>query len=155
MRSLPFLFLISLVSISFAMSDKEKLVAKAEDIKKTTVQDTAKIEGIKFYTQKNSYLKGEEVCFIFENSSKTDILLPSAAPFAIFEKTKPEVAIYSPVSAQVITNVKPNEKKQWCWNQKDQEGKEVSSGDYFARITFFDKSGNKYFLKSEFSLKIK
>ena len=154
MRILLLLAVITL-NFSFAMSEKQnKEVIKVIETKPQVKQEEEKIESVKFYSEKPSYKKGENVCFVLENNSNNEILLPSTAPYAIFEKEKPEVAIFSPVSAQVITVIKPKEKKQWCWNQKDIEGKEVPSGDYFVRLTIFDKSGKKYFLKSEFSIKL-
>lgn len=146
--------LILITNLTFAMSQKEdKEVIKV--VKNNNVQEVQKIEGVNFFTEKSSYKKGENVCFILENKSNDEIFLPSSAPYAIFDKNKPEVAIFSPIATQVITTVKPNERKQFCWNQKDIEGTEVPSGDYFARITIFDKSGKKYFLKADFSIKLK
>jgi hypothetical protein len=146
--------LLLTISLSFAMSQKQdKEVIKV--VKNNNTQELEKIEGVNFYTEKPTYNKGENICFILENKSSNEILLPSSAPYAIFDKSKPEVAIFSPISTQVIITLKPNEKKQFCWNQKDTEGLEVPSGNYFARITFFDKNGKKYFLKSEFSIKLK
>jgi hypothetical protein len=145
---------LTILNLSFAMSEKQdKTVIKVES-KPQIKEEEEKIENVKFYTERSTYKKGENVCFILENNSNNEILLPSTAPYAIFEKEKPEVAIFSPVAAQIIVVLKPKEKKQWCWNQKDIEGKEVSSGNYIVRITIFDKSGKKYFLKSEFSIKL-
>jgi len=108
-----------------------------------------------FKTDKQVYSKAEQVCFTLENQSQTDYILPTSTPYAIFNKEKPEVAIYSPVSAQVITLLKPKEVKKWCWDQKDIERKEVPSGDYFVRLTIFDESGEVSFLKADFTIKLK
>jgi len=150
------LFLTIFINIGFAMSEKKQ----SKDVKPSKnqnveVKETANITGLIFKTDKQVYSKAEQVCFTLENQSQTEYILPSPAPYAIFNKEKPEVAIYSPVSAQVITPLKPKEVKKWCWDQKDIEGKEVSSGDYFVRLTIFDRSGKVNFLKADFTIKLK
>jgi hypothetical protein len=150
------LFLTIFINIGFAMSEKKQNTdTKPSKNQNVEVKETVNIPGLIFKTDKQVYLKAEQVCFTIENQSQTEYILPSSAPYAIFNKEKPEVAIYSPVSAQVITLLKPKEVKKWCWDQKDIEGKEVSSGDYFIRLTIFDKSGKVNFLKAEFTIKLK
>jgi hypothetical protein len=150
------LFLTIFINIGFAMSEKKQNTdVKPSKNQNVEVKETVNIPGLIFKTDKQVYLKAEQVCFTLENQSQVEYILPSSAPYAIFNKEKPEVAIYSPVSAQVITPLKPKEVKKWCWEQKDIEGKEVSSGDYFVRLTIFDKSGKVNFLKAEFTIKLK
>ncbi|RLE85876.1 MAG: hypothetical protein DRJ41_00365, partial [Thermoprotei archaeon] len=73
------------------------------------------ITKVKVYTDKKVYYVGEEVRIILENKSRRTIYLPNPAPWTILdERGKP---IYSPVAAQVITPIKPGEKKEWVWNQ--------------------------------------
>jgi hypothetical protein len=149
------LFFITFINIGFAMSEKKQSIDIKPSKNQNTEVETVNIPGLIFKTDKQVYLKAEQVCFTLENQSQAEYILPSSAPYAIFNKEKPEVAIYSPVSAQVITPLKPKEVKKWCWDQKDIEGKEVSSGDYFVRLTIFDKSGKANFLKAEFTIKLK
>jgi hypothetical protein len=150
------LFLTIFINVGFAMSEKKQNTdVKPSKNQNAEVKETANMPGLIFKTDKQVYLKAEQVCFTLENQSQTEYILPSSAPYAIFNKKEPEVAIYSPVSAQVITPLKPKEVKKWCWDQKDIEGKEVSSGDYFVRLTIFDKSGKVNFLKAEFTIKLK
>jgi hypothetical protein len=150
------LFLTIFINIGFAMSEKKQNTdVKPSKNQNVEVKETVNISGLIFKTDKQVYSKAEQVCFTLENQSQAEYILPSSAPYAIFNKEKPEVAIYSPVSAQVITPLKPKEVKKWCWDQKDIEGKEVSSGDYFVRLTIFDKSGKVSFLKADFTIKLK
>ncbi|MEJ5172250.1 MAG: hypothetical protein WHT47_00895 [Hydrogenothermaceae bacterium] len=128
------------------------IISQAFGFSNKTKESPVNEPEVKFYTLKSDYHKGEEVCFVFENTSSKQIYLPSAAPWAVFSKDKPEMAVYSSLSVQVITVVKPSEKKKWCWNQKDIEGKEVSSGEYYVRITFFDDRGNSFFKKVIFRI---
>jgi hypothetical protein len=150
------LFLTIFINIGFSMSEKKQNTdVKPSKNQNVEVKETVNIPGLIFKTDKQVYSKAEQVCFTIENQSQTEYILPSSAPYAIFNKEKPEVAIYSPVSAQVITSLKPKEVKKWCWEQKDIEGKEVSSGNYFVRLTIFDKSGKVNFLKADFTIKLK
>ncbi|MEZ0323190.1 MAG: hypothetical protein ABWJ98_02630 [Hydrogenothermaceae bacterium] len=134
---MKFIFLLGLIIISQAFGFSNK----ADDYPVTEPE-------VKFYALKSEYHKGEEVCFILENISSKQIYLPSAGSWAVFLKEKPEIAVYSPLSAQVITTVKPSEKKKWCWNQKDIEGKDVPSGEYYIRITLFDDKGSLIFKRA-------
>lgn len=117
------------------------------------VDENVKEPVVRFYTAYQEYKKGQNICFVFENLSGENIYLPSSAPWAVFSEEKPETAIYSPVSAQVITTIKSGEKREWCWNQYDIEGKQVSSGNYFIRISFFDDKGKNYTKKFSFRIK--
>lgn len=117
------------------------------------VDENIKEPVVRFYTAYQEYKKGQNICFVFENLSGENIYLPSSAPWAVFSEEKPETAIYSPVSAQVITTIKSGEKRAWCWNQYDIEGKQVSSGNYFIRISFFDDKGKNYTKKFSFRIK--
>jgi hypothetical protein len=149
------LFFITFINIGFAMSEKKQNTDIKPSKNQNTEVETVNIPGLIFKTDKQVYLKAEQVCFTLENQSQVEYILPSSASYAIFNKEKPEIAIYSPVSAQVITPLKPKEVKKWCWDQKDIEGKEVLSGDYFVRLTIFDKSGKVNFVKAEFTIKLK
>lgn len=140
MKLLIFLSLI-IISQSIAFSNK---------ISEQSKQDPE----VKFYTTATEYKKGQKVCFTFENVSGKDLLLPSSAPWAVFGEEKPEDPIFSPMSAQLITTVKNGEKKEWCWNGQDIEGREVPTGNYFLRITFFDNKGNRFFKRASFRIKI-
>ncbi len=154
-----FLLLILLLTINFSFSMSN--LPKKEDISNKNIKNEqksepeAKLENVYFKTTSEVFLKNQPVCFYIENLSDKELVMPSAASYAIFQKDKPQTAIYTPVSMQVITFIKPKEKKQWCWNQKDFEGREVPSGDYIVRLTIFDKEGKKYFLTSSFKIKLK
>jgi len=103
-----------------------------------------------FKAVKPEFLKGEEVCFYLENKTNEEILMPSSSPWVIL---RGEEVIHSPIALQVITVLKPSEKKEWCWNQRDTEGKEVASGDYTVRITFFDGKGKQHSLSTLIKIK--
>ncbi len=104
---------------------------------------------VEFKPDKQTYKKGEKVCFTLKNASNQTVYLPSSAPWVVFKKDK---VIYSPISNQVIVKLKPNQKKKWCWDQRTyKKGEKVLSGNYKIRITLFE-NGKREFLS--FDVKI-
>ncbi|GAB6073165.1 hypothetical protein JCM14244_15420 [Venenivibrio stagnispumantis] len=150
MKNIFIFFVLLNISIAFGMSKKVENPKIEKEQPKQSIPE--KNINVIFKAIKPEFLKGENVCFYLENKTNKELLMPSSAPWAILENEK---VIYSPIALQVITIVKPNEKKQWCWNQKDVEGKDIASGDYIIRITFFDKEGEKYILSTPIKIKVK
>ena len=97
---------------------------------------------IVFKPDKEVYKKGENVCFYIENNTNTEIILPSSAPWVVFEDDK---LLFAPVATQQIVKIKPRQKKKWCWNQKDFDKNEIISGEYTIRLTVFE-NGKRRFL---------
>jgi uncharacterized cupredoxin-like copper-binding protein len=106
-------------------------------------------ENVEFKPEKQTFKKGEKVCFYLKNKSNKTVFLPSSAPWVVLgdvkeyklgeEREFKERVIYSPVANQVIVKVKPNEEKKWCWDQKTfEEAKEILSGEYTVRISVFE-----------------
>jgi len=96
---------------------------------------------IVFKPEKDIYKKGEKICFYLENKTDKIVLLPSSAPWVVFEKDK---ILFAPVAVQKITKVKPKQKKKWCWNQKDFDKNEIVSGEYTIRLTIFENGKRKF-----------
>lgn len=156
MRALLIIILLLIINFSFSMSNPPKKESiNSINNPKNNQKAEQKLENVYFKTTSEVFLKNQPVCFYLKNLSDKELVMPSSASYAIFQKEKPETAIYTPIGLQVITFIKPKEKKEWCWNQKNFEGKEVSSGDYFVRLTVFDKEGKIYFLTANFTIKIK
>lgn len=97
---------------------------------------------IVFKPDKEVYKKGENVCFYIENNTNKEIILPSSAPWVVFEDDK---LLFAPVATQQIVKIKPRQKKKWCWNQKDFDKNEIISGEYTIRLTVFE-NGKRRFL---------
>ncbi|MBK3332673.1 hypothetical protein GWK41_06295 [Persephonella atlantica] len=102
---------------------------------------------LEFKPIKKVFNKKEDICFVLENKSDVNVFLPSSAPWAVFEDRDFEKIIYSPVATQSIVELKPSQKKKWCWKQKDFNKEQVPSGEYTIRLTVF-KNGKRLFLTS-------
>lgn len=96
---------------------------------------------IVFKSEKNVYKKGEIVCFYIENNTNKEIILPSSAPWVVFENDK---LLFAPVAIQQIVKIKPKQKKKWCWKQNDFDKKEILSGEYTIRLTVFENGKRKF-----------
>lgn len=97
---------------------------------------------IVFKPYKEVYKKDENICFYIENNTNKEIILPSSAPWVVFEDDK---LLFAPVATQQIVKIKPRQKKKWCWNQKDFDKNEIISGEYTIRLTVFE-NGKRRFL---------
>ncbi|NPA17050.1 hypothetical protein [Persephonella sp.] len=109
-------------------------------------------QGIEFKPVKKTFNKSEEVCFYIKNNTDTELYLPSSAPWAVFEDSKFDKIVFSPVATQSIVRLEPSQKKQWCWKQKDFNDEQVPSGEYTIRLTVF-KNGERLFLTSMVEIK--
>ncbi|RUM46514.1 MAG: hypothetical protein DSY47_07975 [Hydrogenothermus sp.] len=96
---------------------------------------------IVFKPSKEVYRKGENVCFYIKNNTNKEIILPSSAPWVVFENDK---LLFAPVATQQIVKIKPKQKKKWCWNQKDFDKNEILSGEYTIRLTVFENGKRKF-----------
>ena len=102
---------------------------------------------LEFKPVKKNFNKSEDICFYLKNNSGEKIYLPSSAPWAVFEDKDFEKVIFSPIATQSIVEIKPSQKKRWCWKQKDFNNEQVPSGEYTIRLTVF-KDGKRLFLNS-------
>ncbi|SNZ11356.1 hypothetical protein SAMN06265182_2043 [Persephonella hydrogeniphila] len=107
---------------------------------------------LEFRPIKKNFNKSEDICFYLKNNSGEKIYLPSSAPWAVFEDKDFEKIIFSPIATQSIVEIKPSQKKKWCWKQKDFNNEQVPSGEYTIRLTVF-KSGKRLFLSSTVNIK--
>ena len=85
-----------------------------------------------FKALKDEYKIGERVTFRLINNCDEDLILPNSAPWII--KDSRGETIFSPISLQVITRIKPRSFKEWSWNQKDNQGRNVGPGTYHIEI---------------------
>lgn len=85
-----------------------------------------------FKALKDEYKIGEPVTFRLINNCDEDLILPNSAPWTI--KNSKGETVFSPISLQVITKIKPRGFKEWSWDQKDDQGKTVKPGTYYIEI---------------------
>ena len=83
-------------------------------------------------TPKDYFKVNEPVKFRLINNCDGDLLLPNSAPW-IIKNSRGEI-IFSPISLQVITRIKPGTFREWSWNQKDNHGRNVEPGIYYIEI---------------------
>lgn len=83
---------------------------------------------VRLYTDKKVYYLSEQVKIVLENKSKKTVYLPNPAPWTILDEEGNPV--YAPVTTQVITPVKPGERKEWVWNQTTLDNATVTPGRY-------------------------
>ena len=107
-------------------------------------------EGIDFKANKDVVSSKESVCFTIINKSEETVQLPSPHPWYIVDKEGK--IIYSPMSIQVIVDLKPNTIKQWCWDQKDGSEVYVKPGQYEVKTHIYI-SKKKYEMRVEFEIK--
>ena len=89
-------------------------------------------------TDKHKYKIGENITFWLKNNWDRTIEVP-ASPYAILKDVGPTTdhhghtfkweTIYEPSTIQVV-HLKPGEKKEWIWNQKEANNTQVDEGDY-------------------------
>ena len=87
---------------------------------------------IVFKALKDEYKISEPVTFRLINNCDEDLILPNSAPWTI--KNSRGETVFSPISLQVITKIKPGGFKEWSWNQKDNHGENVEPGTYYIEI---------------------
>ncbi|WP_457642123.1 hypothetical protein [Persephonella sp.] len=107
---------------------------------------------LEFKPEKEIINKYEKVCFYLVNNSDKVVYLPSSAPWAVFEDEDFDKIVFSPIAAQQIIKLQPDQERKWCWDLKDFEGEIVPSGDYSIRLTVF-RNGERVFLTSKVKVK--
>jgi len=98
-----------------------------------------------FKALKDYYKINEPVTFRLINNCNEDLILPNSAPWII--KDSRGETIFSPISLQVITRIKPGSFKEWSWNQKDNQGRNVGPGTYYIEIKIINQGVFKLSIK--------
>ena len=82
----------------------------------------------RFSVSKPQYKEGEAVEIYLESTGATPIQLPNAAPWTVYRIEGGLFEVYTPVAAEVITEVTGH--MSWTWDQKNNLGERVSEGSY-------------------------
>ena len=98
-----------------------------------------------FRALKDYFKLSEPVKFRLINNCDEDLILPNSAPWII--KNSRGVIIFSPISQQVITRIKPGSFREWSWNQKDDHGRNVEPGTYYIEIKTLNQGTLKLRIK--------
>jgi hypothetical protein len=95
-------------------------------------------------TDKQAYRLGEIVKIEIKNDGNQTLIFPDASLGLIIKNTDTGKT-YGLSAAQVMTDLKPNEKKLLEWNQGEFEGEEVETGNYDASVISGSISANTNF----------
>ena len=80
------------------------------------------------YTGEHHYKPGMIVRFRLKSISDTEIILNNSAPWKI--ESREGETVFEPVALQAILPLAPGEAKEWTWNQKDKDDRQVSEGGF-------------------------
>jgi hypothetical protein len=80
------------------------------------------------YTGEQHYKSGMTVRFSFKNTGDTEIILNNSAPWKI--QSREGEIVFEPIALQAIVHLAPGEHKEWTWNQKDKDDRQVSEDGY-------------------------
>jgi hypothetical protein len=93
-------------------------------------------DSVRFTANNNTYIQGGPVIFTIINNGTDTIQLPSPAPWWV-EKAKTAEMVFAPFVISVITPLESGKSISEAWDQKDNEGKQVSPGIYRGVINYF------------------
>lgn len=80
-------------------------------------------------TEKTNFHLGEPIRIKIVNSGTTPLTF-SDASYGLKIKQLDGIVLYSPISAQVISVLKPEEEKVFVWNQTKSDGSKIIEGRY-------------------------
>jgi len=104
-------------------------------------------EAIEVRTGETSYAVGERVEILIRNSGSKE--LNGTPSYIIYDSSDREV--FSPMFAQMIKTLKPNETISFTWIQKNNEGVQVRGGTYHIKASFAGLTAENVFeIRDEF-----
>ena len=112
------------------------------DVKNTSQLVYVEGPGISVVTEKFDFKKGEEIKITIINTG-TFPLTFSDASYGLRITGLSGMLMYSPTSAQVISELKPNEEIEFSWDQINNDGKPALEGLYKISTKGFDENGEK------------
>ncbi len=102
------------------------------------------VEGlsISVVTEKSDFKKGEEIKIRIVNSGTVPLIF-SDASYGLKITGLSGVLMYSPVSAQVISQLEPGDESEFSWDQIKNNGDTALEGLYKISTKGVDKQGNQ------------
>jgi hypothetical protein len=92
-------------------------------------------------TEKTNFYLGEPISIKIVNSGTVPLTF-SDASYGLKIKQLDGIVLYSPISAQVISVLKPEEEKVFVWNQTKLDGSKIIEGRYNIVSNTDSSSGN-------------
>lgn len=80
------------------------------------------------YTGDQHYKSGMTVRFSVRNTGNTEIILNNSAPWNI--RSAEGDIVLEPIALPSMVSLAPGEHKQWTWDQKDKDDRQISEGGY-------------------------
>ena len=99
------------------------------DVKNTSQLVFVEGSSISVVTEKSDFKKGEEVIIRIVNSGTVPLTF-SDASYGLRITGLSGILMYTPVSAQVISNLEPGDEISFSWNQIKNDGDTVLEGLY-------------------------
>ena len=93
-------------------------------------------------TEKIDFELGEHIYIKIVNSGTIPLTF-SDASYGLKVTGLDGVLFYTPMAAQVISTLEPNEEKTFVWNQKRMDGSDLLEGFYKIVVEGFDHENNK------------
>jgi hypothetical protein len=99
---------------------------------------------MKIITDKAIYKPRELVAITVKNDGNYSLTFPDSA-LGLKIRNLENGELYKLIAAQVLTELSPDESKVIIWSQEDNEGNQVSNGNYRADITSSSLTANAIF----------
>ena len=97
---------------------------------------------VSIVTEKIDFELGEQIHIKIVNSGTIPLTFPDAS-YGLKVTGLDGRLYYTPIAAQVISTLEPNEEKTFVWNQKRMDGSNSLEGIYKIVVEGFDHENNK------------
>ena len=111
------------------------------DVKSTSQLIFVEGNSISIVTEKFDFKQGEEITLRVVNSGTTPLVF-SDASYGLKITGLSGTLMYSPISAQVISELAPGDEIVFSWDQIKNDGNPVLEGLYKISVNGVDKEGN-------------
>jgi len=111
------------------------------DVKNTNQLVFVEGPSISIVTEKSDFKKGEDIKILIINSG-TSPLIFSDSSYGLKITGLFGILMYSPVAAQVISQMEPGDEIEFSWDQIKNDGDSALEGLYKISVNGVDKQGN-------------
>ena len=111
------------------------------DVKSTSQLVFVEGPSVSVVTEKSDFKKGEEIKIRIVNSGTVPLTF-SDASYGLRITGLSGILMYSPVSAQVISNLEPGDEISFSWNQIKNDGDTALEGLYKISVKGMNDEGN-------------
>ena len=111
------------------------------DVKSTSQLVFVEGSSISVVTEKSDFKKGEEIKIRIVNSGTVPLTFPDAS-YGLRITGLSGILMYTPISAQVISDLEPGDEISFSWNQIKNDGDTALEGLYKISTKGMDEEGN-------------